>query len=454
MDATESPSPANTEPPQEERFADGLRQTWELELVISGAVAFALLQLPSAVDQVYDRIDPHLADNLASGAFIVLYYAKLALYTLIASFMTHIIARAYWVGLVGLEAVFPRGVRWEKATSGPISRELYRKLLPSLPELITKVDDFCSMIFSFSFMVVFIFALSILWAGLLGLLAFAISRLAFGGERMGEIFRILAVLLLAPTVLAPLLDKAFGNKADPKGPLARVIRALNVFTYYALGMGLYGPIMMTLVTNVRKKAFYTAFTLAFVGVFGAFLLSELTRGGLLSLSSEVYVPGKAGENEVSPVYYEDQRPDGEVFPRTPSIQSDIIGDPYIKLFIPYYPRRHNPALQQRCPGVKPLHEEGLQFESPNQAMPPAAATRQVLLCLAEIHRVSLDGKPVPGLEFQFATHSRSGLRGIVGYIPAAGLAPGSHLLRVEALPRPEPRKGDRPPDPYLIRFWR
>lgn len=443
-----------TDSEEGERFAHGLRQTWELELVISGAVAFALLQLPSAVDQVYERIDPHLADNLAGGAFIVLYYTKLALYTLIASFMIHIIARAYWVGLVGLEAVFPRGVRWEKATSGTISRELYQKLLPSLPELITRTDDFCSMIFSFSFMIVFIFVISILWAGLLGLLALLVSRLAFGGAHLGEIFRILGLLLIVPITLAPLLDKAFGPRVDPAGPAARGIRALSLFAYRATGMGLYGPIMMTLVTNVRKKAFYTVFTAAFVVVFGAFFVSVLTRGGLLSLSSEIYMPGKPGENEVSPDYYEDQRPEGEVFPRTPSIQSDVVRDPYIKLFIPYYPRRHNPALRRRCPGVKPLQEEGLRFESPNESAPAAAATRQVLRCLAEIHRVTLDGRPVPGLEFQFATHPRSGLRGIVGYLPAAGLSPGSHLLRVEAAPRPEPRKGDRPPDPYLIRFWR
>ena len=80
----------------------------------------------------------------------------------------------------------------------------------------------------------------------------------------------------------------------------------------------------------------------------------------------------------------------------------------------------------------------------------------MLRCLAEIHRVALDGKPLPGLEFQFSTHPETGVRGILGYIPAAGLPPGSHLLRVEAAPRAEaePRKNERPPDPYLIRFWR
>ena len=67
--------------------------------------------------------------------------------------------------------------------------------------------------------------------------------------------------------------------------------------------------------------------------------------------------------------------------------------------------------------------------------------------------MTLDGQPVPNLEFEFATHPKTGLRGIVGYIPTAGLSPGSHLLSVNAVPRPEPRKGEKPPEPYLIRFW-
>jgi hypothetical protein len=33
-------------------------RTWELELLISGAVAFTRLQLPSAVDGAFDRIGP------------------------------------------------------------------------------------------------------------------------------------------------------------------------------------------------------------------------------------------------------------------------------------------------------------------------------------------------------------------------------------------------------------
>jgi hypothetical protein len=452
-DPTDHPSPDPGDSPEGERFAHGLRQTWELEMLISGAVVFALLQLPSAVDQGYERLDPHLEGSLAYGLFIVLYYAKLALYALIASFLVHLASRAYWVGLIGLEAVFPRGVQWEKVTSGPIGRRLFEKRLLSLPALIARTDDFCSMIFSFSFLIVFVFVLSVFLAGLLGLLAFGISRLFLGGEHLGVVFRVLMLLLLVPYLVVTMLDKVVGPKLDPASRPARVLHAANAFYYRAFFMDLYGPIMLTLFSNIRKQVMYPLFTAAFLGLVGLFFLGEMRRGGRLSLDSDIYMPVVAGEREVSPSYYENLRPEDEVFRMEPSIQSDVVTDPYLRLFIPYYPRRDNPALARRCPGLKPLREPGLTLKDRNASPPPAAAAAEVLRCLSDLHRVSLDGKPLAGLELNFSTHPKTGVRGLVGYVPVADLPRGSHLLRVEAVPRPEPRKGDRPPDPYLIRFW-
>jgi len=443
-------SSAGPEAPAE-RF--GVRQTWELEMLISGAVAFALLQLPSAVDQLYDRLDSHFAGNLFDALFIAHYYAKLALYTLILSFLIHLAARAYWVGLVGLEAVFPQGVRWDKVRQGPITRRLYEERLPSLPSMIVRADNFCSMIFSFSFTIVFVFVFSIFLAGLLGIAALAISRLFLGGEQLGMVFKILVLLVLLPGVLTPLLDKAIGARLDPARRPARLLRALTAFSYRAFFMDLYGTMTMTMFSNVRKRAIYPLFFVAFTTVIGLFLVSEMARSRQLSAGSDVYMPAEGGALEINPNHYESQRPEGVVFPRLPSIQSDVIADPYVKLFIPYYPRYHNPVLAQRCAGAGPLQEAGLRFEKRSPSAPPAGAAEQVLRCLAEIHRVTLDGRPLQDLEFHFFTHPGDGVRGILGYIPTAGLARGSHLLQVEAVPRPEPEKNERPPDPYRIRFW-
>jgi hypothetical protein len=437
-----------------ERFPHGLRQTWEIELLISGAVVFALLQLPSVLDRTFDRLDPHLEGTLETGLLIVYCYLALALYTLIGSFILHLAARGYWVGLIGLEAVFPQGVQWERSQYGPIGRRFYEERAPSLPTLIARVDDFCSTIFSFAFMLVFGFIASTFWAGLLGLAAFSISRLLFGGERLGDIFQALIFLLFVPLLLTPVLDKAIGKKLDPAGRPARLLLGVTGFYHRAFLMDLYSPISNVLFTNVRKQVMYPVFIASFLVLMMAFVGAALIRNDRISLDSEIYRPEEPGEHEVGFRYYESLRPAGEVFRNVPSIQADVIRDPYVKLFIPYYPRRHNPFIEKRCPGVRPLREGGFRLESRSGNDKGQGSPEAVLRCFAGIHRVALDGKPIASPSFHFYTHPKTGLRGIVTYIPTAGLSRGSHLLRVEAVPRPEPKKGEKPPQPDLIRFWR
>src|SRR3954469_2837672 len=87
--------------------------TWELELLISGAVLFALFQIPPVLNGFFARIEPHATTAVMSALLFVELYLKAIVYALIASFVVHLIGRAYWVGLVGLHSVFPKGVRWE-----------------------------------------------------------------------------------------------------------------------------------------------------------------------------------------------------------------------------------------------------------------------------------------------------------------------------------------------------
>jgi hypothetical protein len=434
MERTEEPRDLTAS----ERFPHGLRQTWELELLISGAVVFALLQLPSAVDPVYHRLEVHLAGTGRQALFLGYYFLKLILYMLSVSFLIHLAARAYWVGLVGLDAVFPNGIRWERLRYGPISERVYRERLPALPSLIEKVDDFCSAIFSCAFMFVLVFALAFPVTALLGGAAFLIS-LGLDGVSLGAAFRALLFLFIALPLAASLLDRSMGRKLDPESLPARSIRAFQISYYWMYLLPLYGTSMMVLFSNVRKRALYPVLFLLFFGILGLFLFNDMgLKDELAVFAGYEYLPEKPGAREVKPVYYEDQRPEGEVFPRTPSIQSDVIRDPYVRVFIPYSPRWHDPVIARRCPEVKPARDGG----------PPGP----VLRCLARIYGVRLDGRPLPDLELHFATHPETGVRGVVGYIPTAGLARGSHLLRVEAVRHPK-RKNPPPPEPYLIRFW-
>jgi hypothetical protein len=141
-----------------------------------------------------------------------------------------------------------------------------------------------------------------------------------------------------------------------------------------------------------------------------------------------------------------------------SIQSDIVRDPYLKLFVPYDPRRDNAVIARVCPTVRPLQPRGLQLGADSYL--PDSSTVPVLECIGRIHAVKLDGRDISDLEFAFYQQDASGVKGVIAYIPLESALRGRHVL--EVLPTPPPML---PPDsaaqraavwkhPYDIPFWR
>lgn len=439
-----TPDPHSGAPPRESR-------TWEQELLISAGTLFALLQLSGVVDDAFRRIDPHLGAQAHMVAILAFEVAKLILYTLIAAFLVHLIGRGYWVGLIGLESVFPHGVRTDRIRSGPIGKQIYRERIPPLRAMIAHTDDVCSVIFSVAFMAVFICAIVSVWAMAMAGVAFLLSRFLLGEELWWQTFWTLYALLFAPALVAVLLDKWIGNRVRPGSRTARAIRGVLQGQYSAVGGALHAPILLTLTTNVRHRLIVPVLTAAAAGIFALFIVRDvLVPAGTFDIGSYPYMPEDDNERGVAYAHYEDQRPEGKIFRFAPSIQSSVVTGPYLRLFIPFGPRRHGVVLAERCPGVKPLkgletrlgHTDGDPLGGPESA--------RVLACLARLQPVTLNGKPLAGLEYFFYTDPRTGIRGILAHIPTAPMPRGRNLLRVESAPR----SGDAtPPDPFLIPFW-
>lgn len=92
-DSPPEPVEAEVLPEPRRSFPQGYDRTWELELLISGAVAFTLLQLPGAADGAFDRLSPRLGEGLPRLLMFGYVYIKIILYALIATFIVHLAAR-------------------------------------------------------------------------------------------------------------------------------------------------------------------------------------------------------------------------------------------------------------------------------------------------------------------------------------------------------------------------
>lgn len=428
---------------------------WELELLIAGAVTFALFQLPGSLDAALAAAEPRLAGKAAFVAFMGYVYTKAIVYVLLAAFLLNLVARAYWVGLVGLHSVFPHGVRWDRlgSTAGPFTIAEYERRLSSLPRVIARVDNFASVIFSFAFLVVLTVVLSVASVAVIGAAAYGLSVALFDGAHVWRIVIALGALIVAPMILVGLFDRYFGQRLAPDGRGARVLARAVRATVRFSGAPLFGPIYMTLFTNLKKR---TMIGLLYAAMFGGLAVGmwdfvDRTLG--VSAGGSRYVPDDLDVRGVNGDHYESLRT-ADASTTVPTIQSDVVTGPYVRLFVPFRPERHDPWLAANCPGAGPLRNTRVHIQrSTGQggARLDSLAGR-ALGCLARLHAVTLDGVARPDLAFHFYAHPTTGRDGMIAYLPTAPLAPGMHTLTV--LPAPRASRPAAPREPMTIRFWR
>ncbi|HEX8691117.1 MAG TPA: hypothetical protein VF746_01650 [Longimicrobium sp.] len=421
---------------------------WELELLIAGAVVFAMLQLPGRLDGWFHGLEPRLSISAHQALFLFYTYGKVIAYTLIGAFLLQLTVRAYWVGLIGVEAVFPHGAKWDADRYGPVTREVMRERTSSLQSLIDRADRFASLTFGFTFTLVMILVVGIGLTGLLWVLAFGVSRAAFGGAHHLPVFMALLLAIFVPSLVLWALDRTVAKRLAPGSRPWRVLRAGIVATYWLNLTWLYGTVMSTLFSNLPKRRANTIFLGVSFGMM-ALVLVKGTLGDVMGLDGAAYLPDDAGRRGASNAYYQSQREEGELYRNSPSIQSDIIREPYVRLFIPYNTLLLDRVIERRCPWVRPFEKGG------NEGAADDAAMDAVLRCWSSLQRVTLNGRPLQP-SYRFSRDPATGVRGIVAYLPTAGLPRGENVLTVERPPLPDdmgPLVKPRPRPPHYIPFW-
>lgn len=438
----------------EDQIETSTFRSWELELLISGAVLFALLQIPGRLTTAFERFvfntGQEMTSTIASGYF----YLLLIVSVMIGTLILHLFARAYWVGLIGLRSVFPRGIRWRGLdTYGPRGEIFYRASQPSLGRLIEGTNAFCSSLFSVASALTILFFISIVFfLTMVTLTQFAILP--------QYLLYILAALIFLPPMVLTTIDKKIPRK-ERGDRLERIMRfALRPYNVL-LGVPIVNPIMMTFRSNIGKKTFYALYSLVFFMIFGMMFLVLIMIAGALQINDLVYFPRVTSERIIVANHYEDQRSPEEQS-RLPSIPSEVITGPYLRLFLPYIPTRHNELIAERCPDLEPLAKGGISFSLRPRFRPVdvevLAAHTESLQCLASIYEVRLNGETLSDLDPSFYRNRQSGVHGLLMHLPISDLEAGKHVLRINTPPvEDSEEKGDDEEESnvreYVIPFW-
>ena len=447
----EGPPPAESEGDTGEMHrsaAGAFDRTWELELLVSGALVFTLLQLPGALDRWFWRVQPHQAGVVVQVLWFGYVYVKASVYALALAFTVHLAARAYWVGLIGLDTAFPHGAVWEKLPVGPITRRVYRDRQPSIESLIRRVDRFCNIIFPFAFSLVFLCLVSLLFAAAFGAAA-AVVTSTFPHWRAPIAYLWIASAFAAPALLSAWTDRLLAGRLDASRGVGRLVYRVTGL-YYTTGLGVaHRPVLNVLGSNLRGTGATVVAPLFFISMFLLVMLDVARDADALAVDGYLHLPDERALEGFDPLYYSAEH-GGETFPqRRPSIQAYAIRDPFVRLFVPYSPPGHPEVMERMCPEARPLHRRTVRFGGATASPSDTAAARAVLRCLERLHPVTLNGAPVEA-RYRFYTEPSTGRRGVAAFIPTAPLPDTENVLTVAPVPDPD---SDDPRPPHRIPFW-
>jgi hypothetical protein len=412
--------------------------TWEVELLISGVAVFAMLQLPSWLDDRYFDLLPRFGSDWHPTLLAGYLYLRITALILAVTFVTHLLLRAHWIALVGLDSVYPNGIRWDRVDLGPLVRTQMQRRMGSMADTIERADNRATIIFAAGVQMAMV---TLKFVVLIALIAGSVllADLVHPVPNGGTLVSLSLGAIMLPFVVAWVIDHRFGARLDPAGRTARCLGAIIRF-YARIGFGHRGSPATLLITSHQGQRLSTSITLGIFILAGLLTMFQLQAGsGPTGIGSYEDIPriARDAEDVLLPDHYDDQR-DSQHLSTTPYIQSQAFTDPYLRLTIPIDPSVHNPAFHRDCAAVS----RGSNDE--------ARQRHDALACFAPMHPLQLDGHSVGSLRYDLGSDPRARRPALIAMIDVRTLANGRHELRIGQPVDPE----GKPRKPDVIAFWR
>ena len=392
-------------------------ESWEAELLVSAVAIFAILKSFAGLDWMVLQFIDYLNPSQYDIAYMIAVGGYLAVGILGAMFTIHFALRAYWIGLVGLNSVFP-DYGLEDSAYSPIYTKKILNTLPKISDTTSKIDELCSVIFSAAFafmMIYFYFTIS----ASMYLLIFNLLKDTVPNW-----------ILLMPLMLSGLfivLGTVISIPANMKRYHSNETLQHLYFVFARWGAYfLYGPlnksilqITMLFGSNFKKRKGLVKMVLfmLFIGVlFGAVKMFDSDFRYLLQYSR------KQDLTKIQPEFYANNNLN-QAFLFTPEISSELVSESSVKLFIPLYEHEIK-SLRTEC-GIKESDRVGGKEE--DEAI---SIRNQYLACYLEHIQVRLNDVPKE-LNFLKTNHPVTGQYGISGYLNLDGLTKGQHHINIE-----------------------
>lgn len=408
-----------------------------MELLLSGALVFSMLQLPEILESALMRLMPMFSLGVSTALIIVGLYLRAGLFALCFAFIAHLAIRAYWVALIGVNSVFPGKPDWSKSWSSPIGKRVAAEVWVPMEQRIEAADNLASVVFAVGIAcVIMMLSLSVLISVMIAS-GTVLTALTDGRISSFTGFLISGALPLTLALIGPTIDQMLGKKLPAESWIARAIAKTFAWQIRSPGFAHVGAITNPIFLNVKIKTFSKVLIgLALVTVLTASMFSSI-QNGRARVRFESFLPENASDNSLRPEYYRNQRKGPARYLPNATIESLELGERALLLFVPLVVDRHLHRMQSDCPELANLPES-------------ARGSDAHLQCAAKLIAPQLDGKPISAAGLSWMLDPHSGFEGLAWRVDNALVKPGRHTIKVKSYAR----KGGKVPPEQLISFYR
>ncbi|MBO0931774.1 hypothetical protein [Fibrella aquatilis] len=445
-------TPTPLEPHEQDKLRELTAQSWNLELAISGVAMFAILQLPDLLDSAFSYLQHNftlstegLANLLPPLAYSMI---RTALNILFVAFLVNFVMRAFWVGMVGLLAVYPSGIHYDRIPfSTPHAQQKMAEEFGPLDRYILWLDKRCNIVFALAFQFVF-FLIVVSQLYVLTLVVYLVIKPNVPADVWHYIkIGMGALVVVAYTALIVLSLKKV--KETPAG--IRWHYQLTKATQLAMKIIMVGMFRhSTFVTNTfyshipQQRFARTAliFMTVFMVCFFIEYTSDMARNDRRTsfFNSRHLYSAREDSLFVNPNAYDNQRSEDEYID-VASIQADVIREPYLRLFIAY-PKSLDTLLTRLAP--EPAWPDSLS--NPERRHQRAGWMNRQINGLI---RLTVNDSVINHPRLLFAQAGTVQQRGWQTVLVPGNLVTGRNLLRV-GINRPGK---PTPEDLIAIPFW-
>ncbi len=400
-------------------------RTDELELFISGLLAFALLAVPGYLFDAWARSSLHTEGMYFQMLWFGFSISVGMCYVLAVALIIHLTVRGYWIGLIGLRSHFPDGIDWARLPRmGAVTRAFLQARDGGLDGSIERADRLATMLFSTTLLAVQTLAGTLVLAVLTLGVSMVIGALSGGADHVAmlalcSVLAAMLALAVAPGILEKIVARRRARGQPHERP-QRLLEGMLAALQRVPLLRLMQAMQLTMQSNLRSRSFMAAYLFA---VLVAMLLAAVQVMASLKFSlfnRYQIVTEAAVEHGMLSAHYESMRSAHDQLLPYPMIPSDTISGAQLRVFIPHRPQRDNPLARQHCTALPDARNEAAGQQAANAAVE----------CLSRLWQVKLDGTPVDVQGFVPMERRDLDMRGLVGYLPTRGLAPGRHDLEL------------------------